>query len=261
MNLLTLKSTAVTVVDSQQHVHDVEKKVGHEMTTHLPASDCLFNVRVKSVRNSEPGDGKDQLDAHFAHVAAHLKRMMDKGYVLSVTDATSMTELLGGGGSLRETQLGVICYARAKNHHTDPVLPDIASKTFGRFRQIVKHADGSLRLHEVTGLGEGVPITKEECDRMWPEANGKVAVGHVPSFVSTYAATPVQGDTKAHIRVLKGNISKEKKKMRKKQRMSKRKKDLQNKMKLQEEQAAGEGNAGFFRCPARNSAGFQCKSG
>ena len=34
---------------------------------------------------------------------------------------------------------------------------------------------------------------------MWPNANGKVAVGHVPSFVSTYAATPVQGDTKAHM--------------------------------------------------------------
>ena len=117
MNLLTLESTAV---DSQQHVHGVEKKVRHEMTTHLPASDCLFNVCVKSFRNSEPGDGKDQLDMHFAHVAAHLKL---KGDVLSVTDATSMTELLGAGGSLRETQLGVICYARAKNSIRTPSCP------------------------------------------------------------------------------------------------------------------------------------------
>jgi hypothetical protein len=256
---LALESTAVTVVDSQRQVHDVKERVDQETTTHLPASDSLLDVCVKSFRNSEPGDGKDQLDAHFSHVAAHLKRMMNKGDVQSVTDATSMTDLLGGGGSLRETQLGVICYDRAKNHHTDPVLPRIANKSFGRFRQIRKLADGSLRLHEVTGLGEGVPITKEECARMWPNANGEVTAGQVPSFFSTYVATAVHGDKKAHIRVLKGDISKNKKKKRLKKRLSKRKKQLRQKTKLQNKQAAGQEAAGLYRCPVVNEAGARCK--
>lgn len=148
------------------------------------------------------------------------------------------------GRGLRETELFVIVFHREECHNTDPSLPKNVEQVASRSFHTEVQGDGSVVFREHSEVAE----------KAWGPA------GTLPNFVLTAVQVIGRdgGPVRGHVRVLKGEQTKQAEQVARRQRTTKRFRYLKEKRQRQAALSAGQVAARLYRCRTMAADGGQC---